>query len=546
MFRKILFILICLFFLAAPVDATDYFLDMDHTQGDGSGGDGTTMQTDGGADDAFSTFAEAYASIGTTDVCWIRRVQNQIQAADIAPTQDGTAAAPAIWIGWPRDADSWDCDWVNGSTTVDNIDENDAARSTHQGRWITGPDGFDYLITDITDTNTVIIDRPFAGTTAANEVCAIKADELPRGVSEPADTDNWSADGDDLALVDFNDGNFNVNMGNDEYLQFWNIEFKDSDDLMGVFYANNSDLTLCNGCLFSQSTKNDLVAQIRDGTAVFNRCIFEGFGGDNFNVEVEFEFSSVSVTNSAVYNMGDHGILMLSGSYLYLENVNIGEEVANFDDDINTSEARVVGRDVKLGGTNGTVVVTDTEPGKFAGFISTNNNKVLSAWKAWYAGGTVEKVAVTGVTPNKKLSDNVIEVTPATANTYQHTEIELKARIYESRKTYDAGTYNIKIWIYNDTGNILNDTTFSDDIMMRCRAEAGNYGDATTEYVSMPWTNSDEIDIADAADADDWDYLQCDSVVVDTNDSKIYCEVLVSTSDAQADNIFIDPQTANP
>ena len=153
--------------------------------------------------------------------------------------------------------------------------------------------------------------------------------------------------------------------------------------------------------------------------------------------------------------------------------------------------------------------------------------------------------AATGVTPNKKLSDNVIEITPETAVTNQFKEIEQKVKVYESRKTYAAGTYNIKIWIYNDTGNTLNDTTFSDDILMRCRAEAGSYGDATTEYVSMPWTYSDEIDILDAADADDWDYLQCDSVVVDQA-SKIYCEVLISTYDAGADNIFIDPSTSNP
>ena len=81
---------------------------------------------------------------------------------------------------------------------------------------------------------------------------------------------------------------------------------------------------------------------------------------------------------------------------------------------------------------------------------------------------------------------------------------------------------------------------------MRCRAEAGNYGDATTEYVSMPWTYSDEIDILDAADADDWDYLQCDSVVVDQDGTKIYCEILVSTYDGEADVILIDPESSNP
>jgi len=546
MCRKILIILTCLFLLSTPAIATDFFLDMDHTQGDGSGGDGTTMQTDGGADDAFSTWGEAIGSIGTTDILWIRRVQNQVQVADIAPTLDATAAAPAYYIGWPRDADSWDCDWVNGDATVDNIDENDATWSTHCGRWITGPDGFDYLITAITDTNTVEVDRPFAGTTAANEVCAIKADELPRGVSEPADTDNWSNDGDDLALIDFNDGDFQFVNYTDNYNQYYNLEFKDSTDSQGLVRIYNSYGAGLNGCLLSQSTQNDYILYLGGGYTFINRCIVKGFGGSNGNVLIYMNGGVNYFYDSAVYNCGSYGLRFQTLSTTYIRSLNIGVEVANTSSDIYMYYPQnIKARDLKLGGTNGTVSMNSTAVG--GSLVSANHNKVLGAFKGFYPVSlTIEKVAVTGATPNKKLSDDVIEITPETAGTYNFVEINKKTKVFESRKTYDAGTYNIKLWIYNDTGNTLNDTTFSDDIMMRCRAEAGEYGDATTEYVSMPWTNSDEIDIADAADADDWDYLQCDSVVVDTNDSKIYCEVLVSTSDAQADNIFIDPQTANP
>ena len=541
MFRRIIIILFALFFFASPVMATDYFLDLSHDQA--GGGDGTTMETDGGADDAFKTFAEAYASVGAGDTCWIRRITNVTHDASIEPSEDGTAAAPAIWIGWPRDADSWNSDWVNGSTTVDNIDENDATWSTHAGRWITGPDGFDYLITAITDTNTIIIDRPYAGATAANEVVAIKADELPQGVSEPTDTDSWSADADGLALIDFDDGAFVLSLYSELYMQFWNIEFKDSSSSKGIPQVEGVGMVF-NGCLFSQSTQNGpLIYLTRHAT--FNRCIFKGFGGSNSLVELSIG-SIVTISNSAIYNMGDDGIRTSTDIRLYLENVNVGVEIANTGDDIHlASRASVVARDLKLGGTNGDVLISNVNNAT-SKIISVNHNKVLGAFKEFYlGGGTVEKVAVTGVTPNKKLSDNVIEITPATANTYQYKEIEQKSKVFESRKTYDAGTYNVKLWIYNDTGNTLNDTTFSDDILMRCRAEAGNYGDATTEYVSMPWTYSDEIDILDAADADDWDYLQCDSVVVDQA-SKIYCEVLVSTYDAQADVILIDPVTTNP
>ena len=546
--KKILVTLTCLLFLfSVPCFAVDYFLDLSHDQG--GGGDGTTMETDGGADDAFKTFAEVIAANPAAgSAIWIRRITNVTQGADIAPNDDGTAPLPIYWIGWPRDADSWDCDWVNGSTTVDNIDENDAARSTHQGRWITGPDGYDYLITDITDANTIIIDRPYAGATAPNEVVAVKADELPQGISEPGDTDGWSADGDALALVDFNDGDFQFKLSGDVYQQLWNIEFKDSTDVDGVFYTTAaSSGAIVNGCLFSQSTQNDPVAVFNNGSIHINRSIFEGFGGVNSNVEVVIKQSHASIKNSAIYNMGDHGIDMsvTPPSFVYLENVNIGVEVANSDDDIRILRNVVIGRDVKMGSPAGEVLALESD--KYTMFVSVNHDKVLGAWKMFYVrDGTVEKAAVSGEVPDKKLSDNVIKITLDTASTYNYAEIEQMVKVWESRKTYNAGTYNVKVWIFNDTGNTLNDTLFSDDILMRCRAEAGSYGDATTEYVSMPWTYSDEIDILDNGGASDWDFLQADSVVVDKSSSKIYCEILISTSDAEADNIFIDPETSNP
>ena len=539
MFRKILFTILCLFVLSGSAFAADYFLDLSHDQA--NGGDGTTMQTDGGADDAFKTFAEVIAANPAAgSAIWVRRIANVTHGASITLNDNGTATQPIFWIGWPRDADSWDCDWVNGSTTVDNIDENDATWSTHAGRWITGPDGFDYLITAITDTNTVVIDRPYAGATAANEVVAIKADELPLGISEPADTDSWSADGDDLVKVNFDGGPYAfiiVPRNN----QFWNFEFTDANNHI---VKTTGIETVFNGCLFYQVDQNNkmFVTGNAYGNSYFNRCIFRGNSGAA--VTIENNYANLSFKNCAIYGMGARAIAS-SGGNIYLENVNMGVEVVNESEQFYLIyNAAVTGRDVILDGTNGFMIAYDLS-GVHASIILSNYGKELGAFKQWFHETNIEKTAVTGTNANKKLSDNVIEITLSTTGTDIPNQIEQMYKVFESRKTYAAGTYNVKVWIYNDTGNTLNDTTFSDDILMRCRAEAGNYGDATTEYVSMPWTYSDEIDILDAADADDWDYLQCDSVVVDQA-SKIYCEVLVSTYDAQADVILIDPSTTNP
>jgi hypothetical protein len=255
--------------------------------------------------------------------------------------------------------------------------------------------------------------------------------------------------------------------------------------------------------------------------------------------------------------MGKYGIQTPTiSTYYELQNVNLGVEAANLDTDLQfdvyTDGTKATLLDVKLGGTNGDVNFTTAASRNSPawGVKSVNHNKVLGAYKQWFSGMVIEKTAVSGATPNKKLSDFVIELIPETTNALYFIDRISKMPVFRSRKTYDAGTYNIKVWIFNATndtnsGQTLNDTTAFDDIFLQCRSEAAGYGDATTEYVSK-WYYSDEIDIEPAANADDWDYLQADSVVVDTDGAHIYCEVKVSTYDADADSIFIDPVTVNP
>jgi len=405
-----------------------------------------------------------------------------------------------------------------------------------------------------------IIDRPYAGgtVTGVDGKFQIEADDdwvADMGTKYGFDDSGWTikettwdADAHDVPLIDFNDGDVNFVLSR-LYNVIKNMEFKDSTDGGGIIYSYNLwERCAFQGILVKQTTQTDAcITTGNGGLIVFDRVIVEGTGVSSSNQRgIQLSgYYGVTITNSAVLNTGSTGLAISVGN-VSLSNLNIGVAVPTLGSNIYTSSSTVIGRDVYLDGTNVYVAQGyNYRPSNIPLLKIANYGKVLGAYKEWYFVGNSEKVAVTGVTPNKKLSDYIIEYTPHTTSAGKQAEISWKTKVFESRKTYDAGTYNVKVWIYNDTGNTLNDTTFSDDILMRCRAEAGNYGDATTEYVSMPWTYSDEIDILDAADADDWDYLQCDSVVVDQA-SKIYCEVLVSTYDAEADVILIDPVTTNP
>ena len=556
MFRKILFTILCLFVLSGSALATNYYIDTAcannglgtwDSSGDGCDDDG------GGTDGAFNNLRDVIqlGTLSAGDKIWVRRTSSWDEGvanvnADTNLSVNGTAIAPISLIGYPRASHSVSSsDWTNGSTSV-VIDDADMDREQHLSRWITGPDGFDYLITKITDASNIVIDRPYAGTTSSNDATAvIKADE---DYTEAAALEggevltDWGGDADDIPYFDYNDEDYEIRINGDFFWVFKNMIFRDSTDAKGIFQTTNCSV-LFKSCLFSQATQNDPHFYLDyDAVLTIDQCVFDGDTGHAIGF---FRGAVAFVKNSAIYGMvtGFYG----TRGEVILENVNIGVEAVNSSADINyTLVSKITGRDVKLGGTNGYVSI-NTYANNYNSVKFVNYQKVLGAYKEWYLGGTAEKVAVTSTNANKKLSDNVIEITPNTVNTYQHKEIEQKVKVWESRKTYDAGTYNVKVWIFNDTDDRqLNDTTFSDDICMRCRAEAGNYGDATTEYVSMPWIYSDEIDIAIPANADDWDYLQCDSVVVDVSGSKIYCEILVSTFDAEADCIYIDPESSNP
>jgi len=541
MLNKLLFIVLLTFCFITPCFSatTHRYVDENAVGGNDDG----TSQTD-----AWLSIASALtAGLGSDTKIWVRRVHTEALAADITANGDGSFLQPIEVIGWPRGTHSWNADFTNGSTTVDNIDENDADREKHQGRWLTGPDGYDYLITDITDANTIIIDRPYAGDTAENEDVTIKADE--DFGDTPADGEDWASDADDLPQLDFSGGAFRIIHSTQDFWVYKNIEFVCGTEAQGTLRLYQARSAGINGCLFYSAGNAELIGI--DYTSVdIDRTIIEGnSAGVNQRAIIIQGMGGLKLKNSAIYNMGDNGIYCYGGGgIIEITNVNIGVEAANDDDDIIFLQPinLIRARDLKLGGTNGDIAFTNQIESNQSEVVSVNHNKVLGAWKYFTPAVEVEKEAVTGTNANKKLSDDVLELNLITASTYTSGEIEWKQKVWESRKTYDAGTYNIKVWIFNDTGNTLNDTTFSDDICMRCRAEAAEYGDATTEYVSMPWTYSDEIDIADAADADDWDYLQCDSVVVDTNDSKIDCEILVSTYDADADVILIDLTSTNP
>lgn len=505
----------------------DYFVDS--TTGSDSD-NGTTM------DLAWATVEHALEAGGLSagDNVWIRRLHSEIPTSDIASIYDGTSNAYISLIGWPRNTHAISSsDWTNGSTSV-TVDDNDMDREKHQNRYITAPDGNVYYITRVSATGTIIIDREYAGSTVTNQAATISADTdyaLAQAIDDSGWTINvaaWTADADDVPVIDFNSTAFQIYLSSDDYHAFKNIELKDSTDSNGVLSLVSCQTTVLEGVMIKISG-GVYAMSVESAYLVATRLTIEGTATGTAQRGPRFS-SLASLNDCAIYNMGDWA--MRVGSRLYLNNVNLGVEQANGDDDIFLDTGSYIeGVDVKIGGSNGYVSrgeMTATDKCSIE-----NYQKVLGDNITFYDQGQHERVAVSGETPNKKLSDYVLKISPNASNV--RTE-ETAYRIFEYVFSADTTEYDYSFWIYNDLGVTLNDTTAKDDVWLECQYISAH--DDTSEYV-ITKAYSTEIDILDAADADDWDSISVTGIqpaVAGNLRVRLYVNIY-----SAAANLFIDP-----
>ena len=412
-----------------------YFCDTGLTTGDNNG---TTM------DHAYRTIKAAMerASYGTGDILWIRRRSTESPTADITPaaTSDATVASPIRFIGWPRTTKAiTSSDWTNGSTSV-TVDDADMSRG-HLGRYITAPSGKKYLITRVVDASTIIIDREYSGSTVTNQAATIHADEdytEAQAIDDSAWTikkADWNADAHTLPVIDFGTGVFNVNIAGNGPFVLSNIDFKDSADTAGTISFTSTPTMQFTGCLFSQSNNAPCVT-CASGAASFrvDRCVFAGSSSGASQVLMSLARMIALVTNSALYGAGDFGLALLNGVYTF-DNVNIGVEIGNGDDDISfATNCNIYGKDLLLGGTVGLVQITGSTVGlSDIGIIMIENYaKILGANRILTNTlSTITRYPVVAGSgdPYKRTggADDVIQVALKGANDARPTGMEVQA-----------------------------------------------------------------------------------------------------------------------
>ncbi len=506
----------------------DHFVDA--TNGNNAN-DGHTMDT------AWATLQYAVQSgaLVAGDIVWVRRGATWIPTTDIIPAYIGTFTSPIQVIGCPRTTVSiTSSDWTNGSNVV-TIDDNNMVKAQHCGRYITAPNGQRYMITRVISTSSINIDNEYSGATVTNQAVTIHADEdyeLFNAIDDSTWTikkTNWNSDTHALSKVDFNSTAYQLFMSGQQFCyNFKNLEFANTTDNQGLVNADSALNLVFQGCIFTH-TNNNTGFNSGYNVVTFIRCIAEGTTG-------RFLYGmGANLIDCAIYGFGSSAIYQCT--YLVLDNVNLGVEVANGGADIFLSTyslSTVKGKNVKLGGANGYIQYSRNY--KNQEICIENYQKILNSHRTFFTGGFYENsLLTTGTTPNKKLADYAIKITP-NRDYHLASQPDLAYKIFEHRVWADTTSKSYRYWIYNNMSAVINDLSATQNLFLKV-TYISSYDD-TSEYTYTS-VYSSQIDIAAAADATDWDYLEITGIQPAVA-GWVILEVYLSMYSATG-TIYIDP-----
>jgi hypothetical protein len=337
---------------------------------------------------------------------------------------------------------------------------------------------------------------------------------------------DWEADADNVPYLDFNGTASGVYI-NTKYIQIKNMEIKGVGGATG-FYCITSQISIV-GVLFKHhSSITSWMINPTSSSISLRRVTQEG---NSHCYGFVGSFSDVKIKDSAFYGNSLWGIYA-SGGTMYLENVNSGVEViaTNPGCDLDLQRGAVItGRDVK---TNDTHLRHDTVGQHILAGARIENWQRIDGYHVWMTRCAWYESEVLTTTPYPKMSDKVIKCN--STNAYLTADGFDGWAFSKHNLRLMAGTYTVKYWIYNGSTNVINPKSPREDFWLQARV-LKSYDDSS-EYV---YENhySTEIDIAVAADTNDWDYLSVTFTLFAESLVNIQCRVC----DATPNNVRIDP-----
>jgi len=516
---------------------TDYFVDEVN---------GADINTGLDTDNAWATAAYGMSNTtGAGDTVWIRRNVSDLRAAGVTVNRDGTTSSKLRFIGWPRGTHAIaSSDWTNGSTTV-TIDDGGMAKDSEIGRWIVGPDGGYYLITNVTAADTIIIDRKYAGATVSNDATAvIQADEdyaEAQAIDDSAWTiklSTWTADSDVMASIDFNNANLQMDINTGYFVEIKNLKIHNSVNLELINVSTNGECPKFIGCYFVQNNNRN-VFQVSYGSLFLKRCIMTGSGNvanTGNSLINSTTHGMIYIKDSALYDAGAYPLVGLVNTQYILDNVNLGIEGRNEAGDLyvklNSFSAPYIWKDVRIegGGTNGEW--NDAGAYHFGIYIE-NYQKQLGYQKTIRREGDIVTVSADGAgdRPSQRTggSSTVLEITFDNNASLEAYSDLTERPIFDIRLIAPAASSTYRFYINSEGALTANDLYIVGEYVI-------SY-DAVDEWAVKRVVSTNTVSAR--ANAADWSqYIEV--TVAPAVESPIrllgYCNYYHATN-----NIYIDP-----
>jgi len=490
----------------------NYFVDS--ANGDDTD-DGTTMDNGpGGGTGAWATIEHAHEAGGLSagDIVWVRRTHIEYAGnptSNIDLIYDGTAAEPIKTIGWPRaeipNTTITSATWTNGSTTVDLIVGITCDRTEHCARFATAPNGDKLLITKITDANTLIIDREYAGATVTGTDGKFSIDEdedydLAQAIDDSGFTikvADWTADDDSMPCVDFKDQAYGIKATGEDWLEWKNLEVRDAAGAGCFYFDNQSQPHYFQGCLLHNDNNTEVLrGASAHGAWIIDRCVITASGSGTSQDLINNLVGPLFIYNSALYDAGNYAVS--ATGYIYLENVNLGVEGNCADADARLSN-NCYGRDVKWG--NSSTEIDNSRTSWPVRRHFENHNKVLGVHKIYANRGTMLSVTAGagGDIPNQRTDGNTILLeVDFDASAYDGMLMDFTEPIFTAE--FDASTDSKDYRIY-----IQNIAEIAAAKLRLVCEYVSSYDDATEYVITKTEGTTSNSPIPARADADDWD-----------------------------------------
>lgn len=364
-----------------------------------------------------------------------------------------------------------------------------------------------------------LLSSEYAGSTVTGTNGKFQIDADPDYAEDQAiDDSTWTIkktdwDAQDLPLIDFNDGAFQLQFYVDQYWTVKNIEFKDSADSAGIVFVKvGSNTILFERCLFKQTASNTLLFNTQQSKIFIKQVIIEGSGVGSSQKGISAASSFSIMEDVAIFNCGSYGENLQSMSTLEYNRLNMGIEMANGDDDIYTSYGAIgKGTGLSLGGANGYLSIASYNFN--VDIASSNFQKILGNHVSYFLGGAM---GATGGMANVDVGDsNAPSAASPAGSTVDLACFYPNVSGYEYVEDFSTSLVKWKIWaaasaetytvyIQNNMSATLNDTAAKDDIFLKL-TYIDSYDD-TSEYTHKELFST-EIDILQRADATDWDSL---------------------------------------